>query len=544
MVRRSFPLLVVAMLTASLAQIHPSAAATGTGEVIPRGLARALGMPRALPVREATTARPVAIDRPLFPPDAVLAAKVAARASGMGFDYGVPAIGGPRISSSFGFDANVDATPTTSPADPSGALGPNWYVTATNVKVGVYDRSGVLQAGFPVRLRSIGGVLPPGTFDFDPKVVYDPYDDEFVLIFLAVNDTHSWIVIVAIPESTADDTGTWCTTRLGGDQRAGDGKQLADYPGLGFTSDRVTVTTNQFPFRGPGYDYAQILSFPKSRLYDCTATLKVLVFADKQTRNPDGSPGFTIQPARTTGGTSPTTQFLVEFLPSTAISGRQLILWRLREGAGFLTLAKASLVVGKAVVPPFGTQGNGGTGNPDTWWDTGDLRLTDAFFDADVGLLYTAHAVQYNFGPSAFVESAVRWYEIDVAFPLAASALTRRGVVGQDLRDAAWPSVATDAGGNLFVNYSQASAPAGEFLSIYAAVIPPGSVNASPILLKAGQARYEHAAGDIERWGDFSSIARDPLDASMLAAVNAYAVDDGSAPTFLWQQHVDAVTTP
>src|SRR5206468_306613 len=124
-----------------------------------------------------------------------------------------------------------------------------------------------------------------------------------------------YIVVVTIPESTADQKSTWCHWVYNGDQISGDGHQFADYPGLGFTANHVTITTNNFPFTGPGFDYAQILSFKKSALYqpDCSAKPTPTVFGGSATRDPDGSKGFTIQPAQTIGGTDPTLQYMASF---------------------------------------------------------------------------------------------------------------------------------------------------------------------------------------------------------------------------------------
>ena len=49
------------------------------------------------------------------------------------------------------------------------------------------------------------------------------------------------MLVVAIPDQTADDRSTWCGTRIGGDRTAGDGRQWVDYPGLGFSADSVAA---------------------------------------------------------------------------------------------------------------------------------------------------------------------------------------------------------------------------------------------------------------------------------------------------------------
>ncbi|MBI2237460.1 MAG: hypothetical protein HYU54_02915, partial [Actinobacteria bacterium] len=164
-------------------------------------------------------------------------------------------------STSFGFDAIPRIGPNW-PADPTGAVGDSWFVTAVNSSYAVYDPTGVAALG-PASLKALF-TFPQRTLVFDPKVVYDHYNDTFVLAYLAVNDfrRRSWLMVVAIPNATATDTSTWCGSKVGADRTADDGRQWADYPGLGFDLTRVVVTTNQFDFEGlQAFRGAQILSF-------------------------------------------------------------------------------------------------------------------------------------------------------------------------------------------------------------------------------------------------------------------------------------------
>ena len=444
--------------------------------------------------------------------------------------------------SSFSFEA-IPRTGGNWPADPTGALSDTWYLTAVNTHYALYDLTGA-----PVlEPTSFAGLfeLPAGTQVFDPKVVYDPYDDTFVLAFLGVNDAKrtSWILVVTIPDQTADDRSTWCGTRIGGDRTTGDGKQWVDYPGLGFSVDRVTVTSNQFNFSGGGFAFSQLLSFPKTSLYDCSRAVEFDTFVGPQTRNPDGSQAFTILPAVSVGST-PRSQFLVSL-----DEGRpaNLVVWRLtpsQEGAG---LKRAALpIAGPVSIAPYGTQCGGNLQRSDTWWDPGDLRFVTAFFDADTGRLFAAHAIAKDLSPDTvtdgYIESVVRWYDVRPAAQLASSDILRRGVIGQPESDAGWPALATDAEGNLFVTYSQASAPNDECLSAYAAEVPSTQTDASSVLLATGGARVEAIPGP-ERWGDYAGAARDPVDPTRVVLINQYAAADGGASTVDWRQIVHLVTT-
>ncbi len=135
----------------------------------------------------------------------------------------------------------------------------------------------------------------------------------------------------------------------------------------------------------------------------------------------------------------------------------------------------------------------------------------------------------------------VRWWEVDPVSMLANSRVTRRGLVGAAGRDVAWPSIATDGNGKLWVNYARAGAA--QCLAAYAAVIQPGAPAPHPSSSGRVTARYEFAPGP-ERWGDYTAISRDPTDPATMAAYGAYPIDDGvgGSATRLWQQVIATLT--
>lgn len=464
------------------------------------------------------------------------------RATSAGSGASVSRLGGPLaptvVPTPF---TGVDDLALVSPADPTGALGVTHHLAAVNVHMAFYDRAGV-ELDPPRRLRSLDTQLPAGVDDFDPKVFYDPYQQHFVLVFASASDTQSFLTLVVIPEGSEGVTADWCVLHMSGDQVSNNGKQLADYPTVGFTSNRVTLATNQFgyanaPFVG-GFKYAQVISFRKAQLYDCSVpVVPIKVFSRTQTKDPDGSAAFTIVPATSFGG-APTTQYMtsIDFNESTDVG--RLILWRLKAVNGVLKLTKVSLGGGAMAYPPFGRQ-CGDTSGLNSKWDTGDLRLTSSFWDGGHGRLYTTTALQGNVGGGP-VESVVRWWEVDPASTLGNSVVTRRGIVGAADHDAAWPSIASDGDGKVWVNYAQAGA--GECIAAYAGVIQPGATGSASVLIQAGFGRYEYAPG-LERWGDFTAISRDPVDPTAMATYGAYPVDDGGGTqTEVWQQVIATVT--
>jgi len=455
-----------------------------------------------------------------------------------------PATGSPEAPSAVGVGAapvasmSFDAIPRIGrnwPADPTGAVGTDWIVTAANASYALYEPGGDAVLG-PAPFAPFFS-FPQGTRVFSPKVVYDQYKQVFVMAFLAVNRTlrKSWVLLVSIPNATATDQSTWCGSKIAADRLAGDGVQWADYPGLGYDLKRVVLTANMFNFTGNGgFAYAQILSFRKTDLYDCSRTLVFDTITGRKTRNPDGTQAFTIQPS-TSVGTSPTTQYFLSF----EARASTVVVWRLGEAAAGPRLVKVALPVGRVKAASSATQGGGDLTNPNTRWDPGDLRFMNAFYDADLNRVYAAHTIARDLQPDlstdGYLEAVVQWFEVEPRVRIADSRVTRSGVIGEPESDAGWPAVATDGEGNLFLAYSRASAVVGEYLSVWVASIPPGAQTGRSLLLAPGQARMEARPGP-EPWGRYKAINRDPKDPARVAIVGEYAKADGSGPTEDWQQ--------
>ena len=437
-----------------------------------------------------------------------------------------------------GFDALED--PVSVPSDTTGARGDSFIVAAVNTQVAVYDLNGK-QVVAPIQLEDL--FPAPDNTAFDPKVVYDQYDDTFVVVYLVQRDSPrlSKIVAVAIPNATASNTSTWCANSFKGDAVPG-GKQLwADYPGLGFNDTRITITTNQFTFpssRGR-FSSSQVLTIDKSGLYDCAQPDPVAtVFAGSATRDDKGNKAFTLRPAETVGS-APGSQLMLSF-GNVQGRGDYLTVWRITPTSSGFALKKASFRTGKVSLPPLGTQQGGGLNTPNGWWDAGDTRFVNAFYDADRNELFTAHPVLKNLKPDTltggYPESAIRWYEVDPATKLKNSAIVRKGTIGNAEVDVGWPSVATDSSGVLFVTYNRASEPRNEFLSAWVSTIQPSSTADSELLLKSGLTTY-NAIGGPERWGDYTAINRDPANGQNVATFNQFAQSNDQ-----WRQLISLVT--
>ena len=140
---------------------------------------------------------------------------------------------------------------------------------AVNTQVAVYDRTGCRRSSRRSSwTRSIRTRRDASSFD--PKVVYDQYDDTFVVVYLVQEDSPRRSLHRRRRDTRRhrEQHGHWCPTSFPGDALPGGSPQLwADYPGLGYNDTRVTITTNQFTFpsRAARFRYSQIMTIEKTR---------------------------------------------------------------------------------------------------------------------------------------------------------------------------------------------------------------------------------------------------------------------------------------
>ncbi|HWC32371.1 MAG TPA: hypothetical protein VG709_04510, partial [Actinomycetota bacterium] len=446
------------------------------------------------------------------------------------------------------FDA-IGRIDDTEPADPTGAKGNGTVVTAVNVHYAVWTPAGTPLAG-PDRIEDLfAGMVPSRTIVFDPKVVYDPKQGRFYLVIVAYTDStppDSHILIASFSDDEASTPLLWCKRRLPGDAVPGDGNLFADYPGVGFDDRRLYVATNQFNQRDR-FRYAQVLAINRADLGSgCTGNVRFRKFWDL--REPSGRRAFTVQPAVSIGSAAARAGTGISFdWRCFPCRGRKVTIWRWAARDGALRQRAKSLDVGVARVAPLGRQRGGG--GLDARWDTGDLRLVTSFFDTDRQRLYGGHSVLRNLGRSSSPnESVARWYELYAPGRLKLAGVRRKGIVGTPNKDSAWPAIAANGNGRVFLSYSRAAPD--EFLSAWGAVIQPKGTGRELIRLRRGEARHEAQAATpgssgVERWGDYNAITRDPVAPLRMWSINQYAKDDrdrsNGVRSELWQQVVNAL---
>lgn len=112
-------------------------------------------------------------------------------------------------------------------------------VSVVNTNIRVYRENGSLLL-FKT-LSFFGSSLDTLNRTFDPRVIYDPIEDKFILLFLNGSNSSKTNLIIGFSQ-TNDPTGKWNLYKLEGNVRKD--TTWSDYPMVGISKDELFVTIN------------------------------------------------------------------------------------------------------------------------------------------------------------------------------------------------------------------------------------------------------------------------------------------------------------
>ncbi|MCH8051111.1 MAG: hypothetical protein IIC86_03730, partial [Chloroflexi bacterium] len=288
---------------------------------------------------------------------------------------------------------------------------------------------------------------------------------------------------------------------------------LPDYPGIGLTDDKVTVSYNRFDIDTALYTGAQTVVFQKS---DLLAGLAVGVAATA----PDLS-HFTVRPAHSLSAT--TTQNMASVDAGSATS---LHLWKITgtpDAANLSLIHVAHPAIGSLVSPcPSAGLACAEQSGTSALVDSGDNRILEAIWRN--GSMWVSANGACSWSGETAIRSCMKLIEVDTS----TNSILQDGLFGNSGTYFYYPAIRTDLTGNLHVVYSRSSAF--EFVQTRVASRDAGDpVNSlsSDVQLKAGEIAYLPGfSSSPYRWGDYLGSAVDPSDPSTVWVIGQYAKND------------------
>ena len=460
--------------------------------------------------------------------------------------------GAPPLSSTIeGFNFDDNSTNTGGflviPPDPFGAAGIDHVVNVGNVSIQVFTKAGVKLSEQSLK-SFFAPVGPPlGTFTFDPKVIFDQHASRFVVIALERSDVGSGAaaddsyILVAVSK-TADPTMGWWFATIHSKMNIGGVMRWADYPGLGVDASAVYVTANMFAFSsgGGGFGGERVWIIDKNPLYSGGA----IVATAYDAFGAAGVAGFasTAQPAHVFG-TIPGNvgTYLVSYsgLTNGGVGGAEFlnvieIADPLGGGGGpfftqqFVNVGDIENIGGGFGFPTLTDAPQAGTNRR---IEVRDRALLSAVWRN--GELFATATITPNAGADAG-QTTAHWFKLNTMGGIGAIALADGGDAGAEDLGAGtytfYPSVAVDNCGDMALGFAASSASMFPSACYTGRLVtdPAGTVQSTGILAAGMDYYYRAFGGTRNRWGDYSSIAIDPVDDATFWVYNEYALMRGT----------------
>jgi hypothetical protein len=385
------------------------------------------------------------------------------------------------------------------PPDTMGAAGPNDFVAFNNGSFSIYSKAGNLisqvsdTSFWTTALGSNPGELT------DPRVFYDPESQRWFASMVTTDQTTNNNVLIA-RSNTSDPTQGFKAVSF-----STLGNRFADFPMLGFDTNGVYLTTNNFN-TSDAFRSVSVYSLPKADLIASTPTLANLT---SRTALSPNTYGFSLQPAVDYGPKSASAPE-----PIVATSNTSSTQYKFTPLSG---TSDAGATLGSPLsktVQSYPEPTNSPQPGTSTTIDDGDDRFAASVVQIG-NFLYAVH------GTTVSGRSAARWTIADAT----TFNIVQQGTISDPALSFFYPSIAVNPTGDVVVGFSGSSSST--YASTYAVVgssaggVPGGTLTfGSPVQTKAGADSYTDT-----RWGDYSAVTPDPADPGIFWAYQEFAAN-------------------
>src|SRR5438552_6883959 len=412
--------------------------------------------------------------------------------------------------------------PNAAPPDTNGAVGATQYVQWVNESFAVFDKT----TGSVVKGPIAGNVLWQGfggaceqNNDGDPIVKYDQLANRWIFTQLSVSTT-PYMQCVAVSTSP-DATGTFNRYAFSYDNN------FNDYPKLAVWPDAYYISFNMF-LNGQSFEGSRVCAYDRAAMIAGTAATQQCFQLsssfggllpsdlDGSILPPSGSPDYALN-----------------------FGNNTLNVWAFHVD---WTNPANSTFTGPTSIPvaSFSEACGGGTCIPqpstseklDSLADRLMYRLAYRHFADGHEALVVNHSVKVSGNRRSQVDG-VRWYELNQNNGSGGFSIHQQGTYSPDSSSRWMGSVAMDKVGNIAVGYSVSSS------RIFPAIRFTGRAPTDALGTLQGETVIKDGTGsqlqNLNRWGDYSSIAVDPSDDCTLWYTTEYLKSSG---TFNWSTEI------
>ncbi len=412
------------------------------------------------------------------------------------------------------------------PPDTNGDVGPNNYIQAVNIAIGIYSKTGTLQASFSFDslFSSNGGTGTPcdNSNYGDPIALYDATVDRWLVAdFAWSNSNGPFYECIAFSKTVNPVSGGWYLyAMLSGNSL------FPDYPKFGVWSDGYYMSANLF--NSSNYSQgARVWALNRSDMLS-GASLHAVYF--------DVSSNYAgLLPGNLRGSTPPPSGEPA-FFGSIDQNTNTFHLWKFQAnwststfnftGPQDLTVASFTMPCNVANISACVPELNGQSVD-----SLGDRLMMQLQYRNISGIesLWVNHTIAAS--SNTGYPTGIRWYEI--RNPNGSPYVYQQGTFQPDSNYRWMGSLAVDKNGDMALGYSVSSA------SMYPAIRYAGRLVSDPLgqLCFAETSLIEGTGAQLygsNRWGDYSAMTIDPVDDLTFWYTNEYYATTGGG----WQTRI------
>jgi len=434
----------------------------------------------------------------------------------------VPVAGGASTSLPANFNgvSSLDSAVTNfgqefEPPDQGLCVGNGFVVEMVNSAYTVYRPDGTVVAG-PF---NINGPFAEPLLEFtsDPRCYYEAATHTWYATIVVLNPTFTASTLDVAVNTSGDPTTPWTTYKIdtsGMGGRSGPKHRecpcFADQPRVGIDAHNLYVTGDDFSILGASFYGGEIFAIAKKDLLGLVAKPRFVLFANLRIA---GTEPIAPQPA-TTVGAAPAEYFLGS-IDSEEISGRQLAVWALSNGAAVVTGGRPTLSSIAIESEPYAVPLLAEQKGSSSLIEAGDDRMQQTEFVGGRiwGELDTGVAVRGDTADRA----GAAFFDVRPTLKegvLSAARIDVQGYVAVRGNYLLYPALqVSGAGEAVMVGTLSGSS---RYPSAAYTVLAPGASAFGPVTVAGrGTGPYDPNA---ERWGDYSYAALDPSGTSVWLA--------------------------
>lgn len=345
---------------------------------------------------------------------------------------------------------------------------------------------------YQINLRSfVGGSM--NSFYYDPKLIYDPVEDRFVLVLLKDNTPASSEVIVCF-STTSDPRDPWNIYSLPGNPL--NNNRWTDFPAISLTHDKLYFTGNLIVPDEPwqtGFDGSVIWEMDKTAGFSGESSLNATLYDDIKYNDTFIRNLHTVQ-----GGDGNANTLFLLSNRNFDVQNDTIFFLELTDGNLYIEPLITDVPYG---VPPNARQVDTDTSDAENGLQTNDARVLGAVI-IDDEIQFVGNTVNPETGFSAIYHGVVS--------NIYDSPSVTGTIIGDSIKDFGYPNIAWS--GNepcdreVIIGFNHSSYT--DFPGVSAVFCNNDRAYSEVLEVQQGQNYVDRLPGGYERWGDYFGLQR------------------------------------